>query len=287
MARSPTHKFGQIIGTIFEDAVHPILEGIARKHHLYFDWKHERKARGNKKKVTWADQLGNQHDLDYVMERGGSEETVGHPRAFIEIAYRRYTKHSRNKAGEIQCAIAPLAEMYRSHHPFLGVILAGEFTEGSLTQLRSNGFSILYFPFESIVNAFAKVGIDAFFDEKSTDAVVKKKVNAYERLSEVKSGSIANALRHLHRKDISDFIREIEDSLTRAVESVFVVTLHGRSYQAETVTQAIEIIQGYKETVSVKQFIRYEVHVRYTNGDEIRGCFKTKSDAISFLHNQA
>ena len=46
--------------------------------------------------------MGNVHDLDYVFEQGGTEATIGQPKAFIEIAWRRYTKHSRNKAQEIQ-----------------------------------------------------------------------------------------------------------------------------------------------------------------------------------------
>ena len=287
MAQSPTHRFGQIIGAILEDAIHPPLEKVARKHKLYLDWKHSRKARGNKKKVTWVDHLGNEHDLDYVLEQGGSEDETGHPRAFIEIAYRRYTKHSRNKAGEIQCAVAPLAEKYRSYHPFLGVVLAGVFTEGSLTQLRTNGFGVLYFPFESIVKAFARVGIDAFFDERSLDAVVNEKVNAFDRLSEEQKASIPTALRRLHRTDLSQFMHQLETSLTRTIESVFVRALHGKSCQANSAIKAIGFIEDYDESISAVGFVRYEINVRYTNGDEIRGSFRTKSDAISFLRKQA
>ena len=77
------------------------------------------------------DSKGNTHILDYVMEEGGSEAVQGRPRAFIEIAWRRYTKHSKNKAQEIQGAITPLAETYQDSHPFLGAVLAGEFTEPS------------------------------------------------------------------------------------------------------------------------------------------------------------
>lgn len=78
---------------------------------------------GTKRKVAWIDGQGNTHDLDYVFELGGSDEQIGSPRAFIEAAWRRYTKHSRNKAQEIQGAILPLAERFHDCHPFLGAVL--------------------------------------------------------------------------------------------------------------------------------------------------------------------
>ena len=87
----------------------------------------------------------NSHDLDFVLERGGTPDKIGMPVAFIETAWRRYTKHSRNKAQEIQGALEPLAETYRHLAPFKGAVLAGVFTEGALTQLRSLGFTVLYF----------------------------------------------------------------------------------------------------------------------------------------------
>src|SRR3990172_8567145 len=143
MALSPSHKFGQIIGDTLEEALEVPLRDFARKHGLYLDTSHPRPAREGKKKVSWKDYKGNIHDLDFVFEQSGSEEEIGSPRAFIECAWRRYTKHSRNKAQEIHGAIIPLAETYADYHPFLGVVLAGVFTAGSIEQLKSNGFEVL------------------------------------------------------------------------------------------------------------------------------------------------
>ena len=109
MAESHSHKFGQIIGDLLEIAIQPHLEKFARKNKLFLDKKGIRKARPGKK-VTWTDNNGNKHDLDFVIERGGAASKIGIPVAFIESAWRRYTKHSRNKAQEIQSAIIPLIE---------------------------------------------------------------------------------------------------------------------------------------------------------------------------------
>src|SRR5438094_7324339 len=180
MALSPAHRFGQIIGEILEAAIFPLLQKIAAQNKLFLDHKGSRPARAKNRKVTWKDSKGNTHDLDYVMEKGGSATQIGSPRAFIEVAWRRHTKHSRNKAQEIQGAIGPLAETYAYSHPFLGAVLGGVFTQGSLTQLESHRFQIVYVPYESIIKAFAAIKLDARYDEDSPDREVQRKVDAYE-----------------------------------------------------------------------------------------------------------
>jgi hypothetical protein len=284
LATSAPHRFGQIIGERVESALHEPLAAIAAKYSMYLDYKHPRDARDGRRKVTWQDSKGNTHDLDYVFEQGGSETALGRPKAFIEIAYRRYTKHSRNKAQEMQGAIIPLGETYSHEHPFLGVVLAGVFTEPSIAQLRSFGFGILYFPFESIVQAFAEVGIDANFDEQATEAAVRKKVQAYERLSTEKRVTISRALQRIHRTDFARFLQQLEESLTRGVAWVRILALHGLPYQATTVDDAIRLISAHDEAAANFPFARYEVDVRYTNGDEIRGMFASKAEAIKFLN---
>ena len=69
----------------------------------------------------------------------------GKPVAFIESAWRRYTKHSRNKAQEIQGAILPLAETYSESNLFLGAVLAGVFTEGRIKSTEITWFFCLVF----------------------------------------------------------------------------------------------------------------------------------------------
>jgi len=109
MARSPAHRFGQIVGDVLEEAIRPLLERFAKKHDLYLDMKGNRPCRHGRK-CSWTDLNKNSHDLDFVLERGGTLDKIGMPVAFIETAWRRYTKHSRNKAQEIQGALEPLAE---------------------------------------------------------------------------------------------------------------------------------------------------------------------------------
>ena len=80
--------------------------------------------------------------------------------AFIESAWRRYTKHSKNKAQEIEGAVLPIADKHVFSAPMLGCILAGVYTAGALEQLKSVGFKVLYFPYDSVVEAFRSVGVE-------------------------------------------------------------------------------------------------------------------------------
>lgn len=229
------------------------------------------------------DGKGNTHDLDYVFESGGTDEKIGSPRAFIEIAWRRYTKHSRNKAQEIQGAILPLAEHYAELRPFLGVVLGGVFTDGSLNQLRSHGFTVLYFPYQTIVAAFATVGIDATFDEDTPDSVMLRKVKQHNRLTPKKKECIAAFLRTHHKGELEVFTSSLQVVLKRRIESVYVLPLHGRSRTLSDLAEAIAFIESFDESKPENLFVRYEVGVRYCNGDEVRGQFKDKATAIAFL----
>lgn len=201
MAQSPAHRFGQIIGQVLEEAILPVLQRFAREHHLYLDRKGPRPCRKGRK-CSWVDLNGNFHDLDFVLERGGTPNHVGMPAAFIETAWRRYTKHSRNKAQEIQGALEPLAETYRMAGPFKGAILAGVFTDGALRQLRSLGFTVLYFRYESVVTVCRQFGIDASSDEETLDSEFQVKVDAYERLSQAKRSKLAVALAKAHSSEV-------------------------------------------------------------------------------------
>ncbi len=103
MANSPSHRFGQTIGDLLEEIMAPQLQAFCDKRGLYLDKKGTRGQARAGTKVSWIDKYGNSHDLDFVIEKGGTENIRGRPLAFIEAAWRRYTKHSRNKAQEICC----------------------------------------------------------------------------------------------------------------------------------------------------------------------------------------
>jgi hypothetical protein len=282
MAQSPAHRFGQIIGDVLEMAIEPLLSDFAQEHGLYLDTKGARPTRKGVK-LTWKDSLGNSHDLDFVLERDGTAQEKGIPAAFIETAWRRYTKHSRNKAQEIQGAVLPLLETYQSSAPFIGAILAGVFTEGAITQLKSNGFALVYFSYDSVCQAFSKVGIDARFDESTPDDVIADKVAAWDSLTPEQKKKVATALRADNTSDLTQFMAALERAINRQIESIRILALHGTMAEWISVEDAIAFVLNYNEIEQAQPIARYEVEIYYSNEETIRGQFTDKETTIQFL----
>ena len=282
MAQSPAHRFGQIVGEVLEGSIGPLLQRFAKQHGLYLDMKGDRLCRRGKK-CSWRDLNKNLHDLDFVRERGGSPNIVGMPVAFIETAWRRYTKHSRNKVQEIQGALEPLSETYRHLAPFKGAVLAGVFTDGALAQLRSLGFTVLYFSYESVVGVFRKFGIDASSEETTSDNAFKRKVTAYERLTDKQKSRLAAALVKAHSSDVKRFLESLSTAVLRQVERIVILVLHGEIHEVTTIDEAVSLIRNYAEEPAAKPIQRFEIEIRYNNGDVISGRFLNRDGAIDFL----
>jgi hypothetical protein len=283
MAESPSHKFGQLIGNLLEAVVEPYLSSFAKKKLLYLDHqKNPRKARKGKK-VRWTDRHENIHDLDFVIEKDGTDDHMGTPVAFIEVAWRRYTKHSRNKAQEIQGAILPLAEKYQWSNPFLGVILSGVFTEGSLDQLRSLGFHILYFPYDTLIQSFAKEGIDIAFDETTPDLEFQKLVRIIESISSSKIEKIKDNLIRLNKTQMNTFFDALSKRLERLVERVALIPLYGNCREFGTIGDAVLFLDQHSTSEGSKDFQKYEIIVAFSNGDRVEGSFRDRNKVKEFL----
>jgi hypothetical protein len=284
MATSPSHRFGQIIGDLLEEIMTPEFQAFCDKRGLYLDKKGPRGNAREGKKVSWLDKYGNSHDLDFVIEKGGTRDKRGRPLAFVEAAWRRYTKHSRNKAQEIQGAILPIAEKYAWDSPFLGVILAGVFTDGSLTQMRTSGFQVALFPYQGIVDAFAYVGIDVEFDEQTPDEVFEKTIRKIEALSNEKRAELKDVLVAGNQVLLDGFFAEFRAVLDRQIDRVILIPLHGRQNEFDTIADAIEFVGGFLEDAVVDgAFRKYEILVRYSNDDKVEASFQSKEAAIEFL----
>ena len=283
MAISPAHRFGQIIGELLEDAVRAVLTPFARKHGLYLDQEGERPCRSGTKKCTWTDLKKNKHDLDFVLERGGTPKRLGIPVAFIETAWRRYTKHSKNKAQEIQGAILPLVATYPNAGPFIGAVLGGVFTSTALAQLRSLGFQVVYISYESIIAVLNAYGIDAEYEENTPDAEFTKKIKRFEALTGPRRARLVKELLNFHKKDVAAFTRSLEATVSRQIERIIILPLHGAKTEVKTVPDAIAFIQRYDEAKCSAVIDRYEIQVLYNNGNEIEGRFNDKQSAVDFL----
>lgn len=284
---SPGHKLGQMIGNFFESVLGAQLERTARELGLYLDRKGPRSGvRGTHHKVTWRDNQGNGHDLDYVLERGGSAERQGRPVAFIELAWRRYTKHSRNKTGEIEGALLHLRDSHRSCL-FLGAILAGEYTEGGIRQLSSHGIHVLHIEYEQVIAAFRTRGVDLDYPENASPTVKQRLIRQMGRLSKADQAQVAAAFEATIRDALDGFLGSLRASVSRQVDSVVVIGAYGSPQTVRTIADAVRVIQGFEplpQPSSSLQFLRFEIIVRYRDGTEIDArALPTREAALQFL----
>lgn len=283
MALSPAHKLGQYIGRILEKLFLPELEQFCERRSLYIDCQRSRPGVRAGKKATWEDRYGNKHDLDFVVEKNGSSNVRGRPLAFIEAAWRRYTKHSRNKVQEIQGSVLPIAEKYAWDKPFLGAVLAGQFTDGSLQQIRSLGFEVVFIPYSDIVQVYKKNGVDIGFDEDTKEHVYERILDNLKSGGESLEDSVISDLRKLASGEIGKFLEKLRDKLDRHVDKIVICPLFGEEVEFILIDEAIDFIDGYSLKVRHGDFRRFEIVVRYSNGDKLEASFSERREAVRFL----
>jgi hypothetical protein len=286
MAKSPSHALGQIVGYAMEQAFYQMLLPVAEEFSLFLDRQGPRRSRGTKKKVTWIDDHGNNHDLDFVLERNGNADQQGVPAAFIESAWRRYTKHSVNKAGEIANALVPLRRTFRYERPFLGALVAGEWTQGGITHMESQGISVLHLPVAVLVDAFSVEGVDLNFGEDTPEAHLAARVARWNEIGASGQENVIRALQEKAADQFQEFIERLREHLSRRVQSVTILPLHGLARTAASVAEALSILSAMETTTPSAdelELLRIEIQVRYSNTDKIDASFGTLSEAILWL----
>lgn len=283
MALAPGHLLGQIIGGVLEAALKPVLQELAKKHDLYLDSQGGRPIRTGKK-VTWRDAKGNGHDLDFVFERGGSAVKQGVPAAFVESAWRRYTKHSKAKAQEISGALDPVLLAWANVKPTGAAVVAGEWTKSALTQLTSNGYVVLHFDFARTVQVFARHGINiSGTGEQTTDAFWQKQCDSFQAKTPQAREALAADLRTTMKKDLELFVAALEERIIRKIDYVTILPLHGNQAEFTDLAAAIDAVEAYDTGPATAGFVRFEVRLVYTNADHIQASFGSAADAVAFL----
>lgn len=289
MAKSPAHKLGQLIGNYIEKYFENELTGICESRGLYLDVVGTPRKARNGKKVTWIDVYGSKHDLDFVIEREGTDQKLGVPVALIECAWRRYTKHSKNKAQEIQGAVLPVAEKYKYHKPFLGAVIAGDFTEPSVEQLNACGFATIYFESREVFESFQEAGFDIFYDEDTSDDDATHMIGVFESLTPVQKQDIFSRIVVKTEGEVARFKQKLEEALDRQVSSIVVAPMFGANRNFQTIDDAVEYLKN-DELTDVPDDIEFKniyVQVVYSNGDKIEGNFKSAANAERFLLGNA
>jgi regulator of PEP synthase PpsR (kinase-PPPase family) len=89
---------------------------------------------------------------------------------------------------------------------------------------------------------------------------------------------------NVNRPLLENFLKQLEQTLDRSIESILLIPLHGMQNEFDTVEAAIEFIEKYDQGKGKDgDFRKYEVIVRYSNGDKIDASFGEKMGAVAFL----
>lgn len=283
MAKAPGHQFGQMVGLLVEEIVKSVLQEFADKFGYYLDAQgHRGNARAGTK-VTWTDKYDCEHDLDFVLEKDGTADVRGRPLAFIETAWRRYTKHSKNKAQEIQGAILPTAEKHEWDAPFLGAVLVGIFTANSIDQMKRSGFHILYVHRSAIIGAFNTAGIAIDFDEDTPDKDFRSAVKALNKLTVAQREKFKKDLRRMMGQEFTNFVAELAEALGRKIRKIIVTPLFGASSEFATIDDAKRFLESDMKSPATATLSKIDVLVCFNNGDRIDASFQKPEKARAFL----
>lgn len=107
----------------------------------------------------------------------------------------------------------------------------------------------------------------------------------FDLLNEDSKTKIARNIRQLHPEQFDRFFLDLRSCLNRRVECVFVLALSGEAFRFESIDDAVDYVSKFDQSEPAANFVRYELNIRYSNGDEIRGIFEDRGRAIKFLRS--
>lgn len=94
---------------------------------------------------------------------------------------------------------------------------------------------------------------------------------------------ICAALVELNAEEFKRFMLAITYVVMRQIELIHILPLYGTVSQWTSLEDAIRFIENYDDHAGSTLLIRYEVEIRYNNGNSITGKFGNKQDVVQFL----
>ena len=181
---SAGHQLGQLVGDWYEEYIaQPIIEGVAARLGLYCDSRFKsRSCRGAK--IIWADSETNEVNYDFVLELAGTEDRRGLPIAFFETAWRRGSRHSKDKARDDSGKLIGMRDAYPTAR-HLGMVVAGEFTQPAQELVRSRGIDLFFISKDRILGAWLENGIQIDYPDNAPE--IQKQKIAAEAVRKTKS----------------------------------------------------------------------------------------------------
>jgi hypothetical protein len=80
-----------------------------------------------------------------------------------------------------------------------------------------------FFSYDAIVTTFRIVGIDASFEESTSNAECKKKIKQWQLLSAADKDKLGKHLLTANKSEVSSFMNSLEKAITRQIESIVIL----------------------------------------------------------------
>lgn len=141
----------------------------------------------------------------------------------------------------------------------------------------------LHIDYDEIVQAFAEYGIDIHADEGTPDHYLQEQVDKFDALTPQDILDLGATLRACAPDEYRRFMEELEASVIRKIERIVILPLAGRPFEFTTLDQAVDALCGGDMPIHEQEFVRFEIMIRFNNGDSIDAKFGAAGDAIEFL----
>src|SRR5207245_10180743 len=99
-----------------------------------------------------------------------------------------------------------------------------------------------------------------------------------------KKRRIALALLRSNDAQIKELMASLERVVMRKIDRITIVPLFGTAKHLTSVQEAIDFV-NFAHASENLPVAKYEIEVRYNNGDQIRGEFSERTTAIEFLRS--
>jgi hypothetical protein len=132
--------------------------------------------------------------------------------------------------------------------------------------------------------AFQKVGLDITSNDTTPDSDYSAKIATFNALTQANRPQVIEEMIALNQQEVDGFIQALEQCLTRQITLVRVLPLHGVAFELTSIVEAVEFIENYSATGINTPALKFEVEIRYGNGDKIQATLSEKDDVLAFLH---
>ena len=150
--------------------------------------------------------------------------------------------------------------------------------------MESNGIQVLYIPYELIVDCFKIKDIDLDYAEDAPDSDKTNLILKFNSLSCHDITDIESCIKSNSGDVYANFMDKLKDALFRKPDSIIIVPLFGKGKEFNIISDAIDYVDTFSEEQNVDNpFCKFEVYIRFGNGDKIDCSLENKERLILFL----